>query len=286
MAFSSLAQRVTTALVLVLVVLAALFLLPPRGWAIFSLALMALAAHEWAKLVGYRPQFALLFIGGVLLHGSYLLFADAMGFGRGWPAGVVLAVCSVATAFWILVAPAWLASQWSTRAWLPMALVGWIVLIGAWVAIVELQARSPWLVLAAMAVVWIADTAAYFTGRKFGRRKLAPSISPNKSWEGAWGGMAAVALYALLLIPFSADAGYSETLSSGTGLAFVLFVVLLGAVSIVGDLYESMLKRQAGVKDSGSLLPGHGGVLDRIDALLSAMPLAAVAATLFLPKAS
>ena len=138
-----------------------------------------------------------------------------------------------------------------------------------------------------MAVVWIADTAAYFTGRKFGRRKLAPSISPNKSWEGVWGGMAAVALYALLLHSRSRRRRVTAGREAWcTAFAFVLFVVLLGAVSVVGDLYESMLKRQAGVKDSGSLLPGHGGVLDRIDALLSAMPLAAIAATLFLPKAS
>lgn len=282
---SSLAQRVTTAAVLVPLILAALFLLPPRGWAIVALAIISLAAHEWTKLAGFNPSHALTFIGGVLVLGVFLLFSSAIGFARGWPDRVVLAVCGAAAAFWILAAPGWLAKPSPARAWLAMTLVGWVVLIGAWVAIVELQARSPWLVLAAMAVVWIADTAAYFTGRKFGRRKLAPSISPNKSWEGLWGGMAAVALYALLLTRFSAEAGYLGTRSFGTGFAFVLFVMLLGAVSVVGDLYESLLKRQAGVKDSGSLLPGHGGVLDRIDALLPAMPLAAIAATLFLPKA-
>jgi phosphatidate cytidylyltransferase len=285
MALSSLAQRVTTAAVLVPLVLAALFLLPSRGWAIVTLAIMALAAHEWAQLAGFTLQRAVTFIAGVVVLGLYLLFATPAAFSNGWPNPIVLAVCGAATGFWILAAPAWLARQSPARAWLAMTLVGWIVLIGAWVAIVQLQARSPWLVLAAMAVVWIADTAAYFTGRKFGRRKLAPSISPNKSWEGVWGGLAAVALYALLLTPFSAEAGYVGTRSIGIALAFVLFVMLLGAVSVVGDLYESMLKRQAGVKDSGSLLPGHGGVLDRIDALLSAMPLAAVAATLFLPSA-
>ena len=160
------------------------------------------------------------------------------------------------------------------------------MLVGAWVAIVELQARSPWLVLAAMAVVWIADTAAYFTGRKFGRRKLAPSISPGKSWEGVCGGLAAVALYALALVPF---AGAGRATRDGRPRSSVIalgavFVVLLAAVSVVGDLFESMLKRQAGVKDSGALLPGHGGVLDRIDALLSAMPLAAIAAHVFLRR--
>ena len=177
-----------------------------------------------------------------------------------------------------------LAGQWRARGWLASTLVSWVVLLGAWVAIVELQARSPWLVLAAMAVVWIADTAAYFTGRRFGRRKLAPSISPNKSWEGVWGGAAAIGLYALLLMPFAAHAGYAGAHDAVAGTAFVLFVMLMGALSIVGDLFESLLKRQAGVKDSGVLLPGHGGVLDRIDAMLAAMPLAAVAAALFLPK--
>ena len=285
MALSSLAQRVTTAAVLVPLVLAALFLLPPRGWGIVALAIMALAAHEWSKLAGFDLQRTALFIGGVVVIGALLLFLPAAGFARGWPDRVVLGVCGAASAFWILAAPARLATQSPARAWLAMTLVGWIVLIGAWVAIVELQARSPWLVLAAMAVVWIADTAAYFTGRKFGRHKLAPSISPNKSWEGVWGGTAAVALYALLLTLFASEAGYAGSRTIAAGIAFVLLVVLLGAVSVVGDLYESLLKRQAGVKDSGSLLPGHGGVLDRIDALLSAMPLAAIAATLFLPKA-
>lgn len=284
MALSSLAQRVATAAVLVPLVLAALFLLPPRGWGVVALAIMALAAHEWSKLAGFDPWRAGALIGGVILAGVLLLFLPAAGFATGWPDRVVLAVCGVASAFWLLVAPARLALRSLADPWLATTVIGWIVLIGAWMAIVELQARSPWLVLGAMAVVWIADTAAYFTGRRFGRRKLAPSISPNKSWEGVWGGMVAVALYALLLSRFSAEAGYTGARSAAAVVAFMLLVVLLGVVSIVGDLYESLLKRQARVKDSGSLLPGHGGVLDRIDALLAAMPLAAIAATLFLPK--
>ena len=285
MALSSLAQRVTTVAVLVPLVLAALFMLPPRGWAIATLAVIALAAYEWSKLVGFGPQQALALVGGVLLHAIYLLFSDAMGFSRGWPANVVLAVCAVATAFWCVVVPFWLRSQWRPASWLPTALAGWIALVGVWVAIVELQARSPWLVLAAMAIVWIADTAAYFTGRKLGRRKLAPTISPNKSWEGVYGGLGAVAVYAIVLTAFSSQAGYTGPRTLLAAVAFVVFVTLLGAVSVLGDLYESMLKRQAGVKDSGTLLPGHGGVLDRIDALLAAMPPAAIAATLTLTKA-
>jgi phosphatidate cytidylyltransferase len=208
-----------------------------------------------------------------------------MGFARGWPDRVVLAVCGIAAAFWIAVAPLWLARGWSTSSPLVMIVVGWIALVATWVAVVELQAHSPWLVLAAMALVWVADTAAYFTGRRFGKRKLAPTISPNKSWEGVWGGLVAVAIFALILVPLASSAGYVGSRSGAALIGFVVFALVLASLSIVGDLYESMLKRHAGVKDSGALLPGHGGVLDRVDALVSAMPVAALAATLVLEKA-
>ena len=286
MAMSSLAQRVVTAAILVPVVLAALFAFPPRGWGLVSLAIMAAAAHEWTKLVGLRSLRAIVLVAIVVATGLALLFVPAFGFDRGWPSRVVIVACGAAGVFWIFVAPAWLNAQWRTQQPVAMTLVGAIVLIGAWVAIVDLQAHSPWLVLAAMAVVWIADTAAYFTGRQFGKRKLAPSISPNKSWEGVWGGLVAVALYALALTALGGRAGYTSEWKLSLAIVFVAFVIALAAISIVGDLYESMLKRQAGVKDSGTLLPGHGGVLDRIDALLPAMPLAAIAATLFLPDAA
>ena len=284
MALSSLAQRVVTAVVLVPLVLAALFLLPPRTFAIVMIVVLALAAHEWARLAGFALHRMTSLVGGFVLLAVFVLFAGAFGFLRGWPDRVVVTICGVASLFWFAVAPAWLARQWSTRAWLPATLVGWIVILGAWVAVVELQARSPWLLLAAMATVWIADTAAYFTGRKLGRRKLAPSISPNKTWEGVLGALVAVGAYALLLVALDAGVVTGGARSIGFTVAFVAFALLLAAVSIVGDLFESLLKRQAGAKDSGTLLPGHGGVLDRIDALLSAMPPAAVAAALVLPK--
>jgi phosphatidate cytidylyltransferase len=143
---------------------------------------------------------------------------------------------------------------------------------------VQLQSRSPGLLLALMAIVWVADTAAYFAGRRFGKRKLAPSISPGKTWEGVYGALIAVALYALALLPFAARAGYSGALLPAAATAWVVLVLLLAAVSIVGDLFESQLKRQRGVKDSGKLLPGHGGILDRIDALVAALPPAALIA--------
>ena len=131
-------------------------------------------------------------------------------------------------------------------------------------------------------VVWIADTAAYFTGRAFGRRKLAPHVSPGKTWEGVYGGLAAVTLYALALVPLAADGRFAGTVSALSVILWIAGALALAALSVVGDLCESLLKRQAGVKDSGRLLPGHGGVLDRIDALLAAMPPAALLAIAFL----
>jgi phosphatidate cytidylyltransferase len=146
------------------------------------------------------------------------------------------------------------------------------------VAVVALQTRSPGVLLAMMAIVWIADTAAYFTGRRFGRRKLAPSISPGKTWEGVYGALAAVAIYALLLVPLAAAAGSTRPLDAVATAIWVALALLLTGLSIIGDLFESQLKRQRGVKDSGGILPGHGGVLDRIDALTAAMPPAALIA--------
>ena len=277
-----LATRILTALVLIPLVLAGLFLLSPLVWGIVSLAAIVLAAAEWANLAGYRRQTWLLFVAGTLLMGANLLFAPWSGFANGWPHGVVLAVCGLATLFWLFVAPPWLQSRWKPASPLVLAITGWVVLLGAWVAVVELQARSPWLVLAAMAIVWIADTAAYFAGRAFGRRKLAPHLSPGKTWEGVYGGMAAVVVYALALVPLAAAGGFAGAVSPPAIVVWIMLALALAALSVVGDLYESLLKRSANVKDSGRLLPGHGGVLDRIDALLAAMPAAALLAVAFL----
>lgn len=277
-----LAKRILTAVILVPLVLAALFLLSPLMWGIVSLAAIVIAAGEWANLAGFREHTRLMFIGGLLLMGANLLFGPWSGFADGWPHGIVLAVCAVATGFWLLVAPPWLKLRWQPRSPLPLAIAGWVVLLGAWVAVVELQARSPWLLLAAMAIVWIADTAAYFAGRAFGRRKLAPHVSPGKTWEGVYGGLAAVACYALALIPFAASSGFAGPISPIAVVAWIVCALALAALSVVGDLYESLLKRSANVKDSGRLLPGHGGVLDRIDALVAAMPAAALLAIAFL----
>jgi phosphatidate cytidylyltransferase len=273
-----LGTRILTAVVLIPSTLAALFWLPPRGWGVVALGIVVIAAMEWADLAAYPKVTWALFVAVTAVIGLTLLFVPAGGFAAqgGWPAEIPLAVCGTATLFWVLFAPAWLASGWQPESKLFLAATGWLILIATWVAVVQIQARSPGLLLALMAIVWIADTFAYFTGRAFGKRKLAPEISPGKTWEGVYGALLATGLYALGLLWFAPHAGFSSA-QSLTGVTGWLAVVLaLTALSIVGDLFESQLKRHRGVKDSGRILPGHGGVLDRIDALLAAMPAAAL----------
>jgi phosphatidate cytidylyltransferase len=277
-----LGTRILTAVILVPLVLVALFLLPSPAWASVSLLVMGAAAGEWADLAGYRKARWLLFVAGTMLTGFLLLATVSSGGDAGWTDGVVPAVCGVATLFWLVIAPPWVVFRWKPASRLALAIVGWIALIGAWVALVALQAHSPWLVLAAMAIVWIADTAAYFTGRAFGRHKLAPEVSPGKTWEGVYGALAAVTVYAVALVPLAVAAGYPGRVSPIAVVLWVMFALALVALSVEGDLFESLLKRHAGVKDSGRLLPGHGGILDRIDALLAAMPAAALLAHTYL----
>jgi phosphatidate cytidylyltransferase len=280
-----LARRILTAAVLIALVLGALFFLTPRTFGVVLLLVVVIGAHEWARLVGLAGARWLLFVGAIVFFGILLLFGPFV-FERGFPTAVVLSVCGAATLFWLLIAPPWVILRWKPHSQIALAVVGWIVLTGAWMALVELKARSPSLVLAAMAIVWIADTAAYFGGRAYGKRKLAPEVSPGKTWEGVYFGIAAVGVYALLLAFFAEAAGYRGSVGAATIALWVAFAAALAAISVVGDLFESLLKRHAGVKDSGHLLPGHGGVLDRTDALLAAMPPAALAALLFLHKGS
>jgi phosphatidate cytidylyltransferase len=272
--------RILTALVLIPLTIAALFFLPPREWAAITLVIVALASNEWAVLTGYRKLSGLLLVAGILLIGACMLFPRWSGFDAegGWPEPLVVSICGAATLFWVVIAPAWLYFGWRIESKIVLTLVGWLALSATWVAVVQLQARSPALLLALMAIVWVADTAAYFAGRRFGKRKLAPAISPGKTWEGVYGALIAVAVYALVLLPFAAEAGYSAPILPTSVIAWVALVLALAGLSIVGDLFESQLKRNRGVKDSGRLLPGHGGVLDRIDALLAALPPAALIA--------
>jgi phosphatidate cytidylyltransferase len=272
--------RILTALVLIPGTIAALFFLPSPEWAAVTLAIVALASSEWALLAGYRKPSGLLLVAGTVLIGACMLLTRSSGFDAdvGWPEPLVTSICGAATLFWVVIAPAWLYFGWRVESKIVLTLVGWLALIATWVAVVQLQARSPALLLALMAIVWVADSAAYFAGRRFGKRKLAPAISPGKTWEGVYGALIAVAVYALALLPFAEGAGYSAAIVPASVIAWVALALALVGLSIVGDLFESQLKRNRGVKDSGKLLPGHGGVLDRIDALLAALPPAALIA--------
>ena len=272
-----LGTRILTAVILIPLVLAALFLLAPVAWGMVSLLVVGIAASEWANLAGYSRSAQTLFVAATLAIGAGVLIVLGTGDASRW-SDIVLGACGAATFFWVIAAPPWLALRWKPASGVPLAITGWVALTGAWVALVALQARSPWLVLAAMAVVWVADTAAYFAGRAFGRHKLAPHVSPGKTWEGVYGALAAVAIYALALVPLADAAGRSDALTPLAVGIWVACALGLTALSIEGDLFESLLKRNAEVKDSGQLLPGHGGVLDRIDALLAAMPAAALLA--------
>ncbi len=263
-------QRIITAVILAAVFFAALFGLSTLYFAGLCLVPLMAAVYEWGKLTGLNAAGSLAVAGGVLLTGLVLLFNTGFSAARGFPDVPVLALCGAASAFWIVVAPLWLHYGWTTQRPVTMAILGALVMLAMWMAMAQLHARSPWLLLAAMMVVWIADTAAYFAGRKFGRRKLAPVISPGKSWEGVYGALVCVFVYAVLLVLFSPLAAHAELSHP----LIVVSVLVLAIVSVVGDLFESWLKRQAGVKDSGTALPGHGGVLDRIDALMPVLPLA------------
>ncbi len=258
--------RVITAAVLLPLFVGGMFFLSTAWWAALLLPLLLAASREWAALAGFGRSgqwvFCLLLMmtGVPVLLGAHYFDLAAIEQAAYW----------MSVAFWLVCVPPWLRSGWHVRQTLLLGLTGWLLIVPTWLALVRLQAM-PWILLAVLGVVWIADSAAYFAGRTWGRRKLAPSISPGKTWEGVAGAAAAVAVYHALVWYF----GF-RGVTFGIGLAATLLVACLLPLSIIGDLFESWIKRQAGVKDSGTLLPGHGGVLDRIDALTSTLPLAAL----------
>jgi phosphatidate cytidylyltransferase len=265
-----LAQRILTVAVVLPLFLAALFLLPNLYWSLLLAAILALAAHEWARMAGFTSAWTLAYAAMV----AGLAGAIAAGEHSGWiaqsfiywlPGKFLYGLCLV---FWLAIAPAWLYYRWEARNPLMLALVGVLVLLPFWHALAWLQTQPARLLLV-LGVIWLADTAAYFSGRALGRHKLAPRISPGKTWEGALGAAFAVALYWAGVARIAP--GASGDMASG-----LMLVLIMTAVSIEGDLFESWMKRVAGVKDSGTLLPGHGGVLDRVDALTSTLPLAAL----------
>jgi len=262
------AIRTLTAAALLAVFVATLLFLERAPFAVLVGAIVAYAAREWGALAGLSTWGAVSYSAGCIA-----LYAAVSWWS--WPVGIldlpVLAVLIGALVFWGAAVPVWLARGMSvsSRRMLPPA--GLAVLLPAGLAMITLD---PGRLLAILGLVWTSDTAAYLAGRAFGRRKLAPAVSPGKTWEGVAGAILASLAYAIILALSMPGVG-----AHVTGMIWIPYVVgaaVLCASGILGDLFESAVKRQAGVKDSGTLLPGHGGVLDRIDSATAALPVGAL----------
>ncbi len=274
-------QRIITALILLAILLPALFAKQPEWFMAVTLLLITLACWEWGRLNGYHGKLAWL----TALEG---LGFCALMWKMGWPTMQLPMLWLITGATWIALG-AWLIARgvdaWPRiPAWLRIS-VGLMLLSLAWLALAQARMIGIYFLLSLLLTVWVADVGAYFVGRRFGKKKLAIRISPGKSWEGVYGGMVAVLLLAVaaaLWRPAWADsASLYERLLQGRGwLLLILGALLMVAMSVVGDLVESLVKRSVGMKDSSSLLPGHGGVLDRIDALLPTLPLGMMLASL------
>ncbi len=296
-------QRVITALVLVGILLPVLMAEVAWPFAVFTLVFISAAGWEWSRLNGAPGWRAVLM--GAAVCGACLYAAHELDLGV-WCSqaglrplsaphvhvhglGLPLVGFSTAPVLWQAAVFVWVLggaaalrygnAHWSDMASWPRRVLGLALLVCAWLALVESRAQGINFLLSVLCLVWAADIGAYFGGRTFGKRKLAPKISPGKSWEGAVAGAVAVCVLAMFWIWLDQQVGvgspslYSHLLMGLGPVGMVLALVFLSAMSVVGDLFESMIKRQAGAKDSSQLLPGHGGVLDRIDALLPVLPL-------------
>ncbi len=276
-------QRVITAVVLLALLLPALFAANPWPFLLLTLVMIGAAGWEWARLNGAAGA-------GAVALGVAVVSLCVVGWRLGWAGGG-----RWPAAGWPVVALLWvggaaLALRAGPAGWpsVPAPLrrvLGALLLVAAWLALAQAKALGLNFLLSVFCLVWAADIFAYFSGRAFGRRKLAPAISPGKSWEGVYGGMAGVVVLAVLWSLADAQ-GLTPSPSLYTLLPqrlgwplAVAALLLLTAMSVGGDHFESHLKRAAGAKDSSQLLPGHGGVLDRIDALLPVMPIAMALAT-------
>lgn len=260
-------QRVATACILIAVLLVAIVLFPPAAFLAFIAVVICLAAWEWSRLAGLRhasarAAYMLLYpvLLYALLHATPALQQTLLSLSLVW----------WLIAFVLIALYPRFSAQWNKRPLL--LLMGFAVLLPGWLGIIYLRSLDAHVlfIVLFLTLVGCADTGAYFAGRRFGRRKLAPAVSPNKTWEGVVGGLVACSLVVGLFLLAVSLAGHE--LTSTRLLIAAPGAILLAASSVVGDLFESMIKRQGNVKDSGTLLPGHGGLLDRIDSITAALP--------------
>ncbi|MDX1802383.1 MAG: phosphatidate cytidylyltransferase [Marinobacter sp.] len=266
--------RIITALVLAPIAVIGIFFLPPFGFALFTGLIITIGAWEWANMSGWTSMAARIAYGlAVAIILSGLLTVDA------------ISVLWLALLWWLVSFLMVRSYPGGSQLWqspIIRVLIGVLVLVPAWVGLNHMRTgvfqfgvsnNNLLLILYVFCIVWVADIGAYFAGRAFGKAKLAPRVSPGKSWAGVWGGLLAVAILASLV-------GLLAQASTANTLMLVLASLVTGLVSVLGDLVESMMKRFRGIKDSSQLLPGHGGIMDRIDSLTAAIPVFALMITL------
>jgi len=266
-------QRILTALILAPIMIGGIFFLPISEFMVFIGVIATLGAWEWANLSGLQNMVGRVAYAGLvggLLCGLHLFDLEQEA-----------ELLYVAFAWWLLAFALVITHPKAVSIWgssVVRLIMGIVIIVPMWIGFVQIKSYpfSDYLIMFVMFVVWGADVGAYFAGRRFGKHKLAPNVSPGKTWEGVFGGLATTLLIAFLAGLFLEDKT-SLSLSAQQWAILFLVTLLVTAVSVVGDLIESMVKRHRGIKDSSNLLPGHGGVMDRIDSMTAALPVFALA---------
>ena len=259
--------RVITAIILVAIFIPALFILNNISWAYCMLALCLFALYEWGSMINLNAWQNKLYLGVATIAGLLAIgFLQQFGFHLFFFKSLVLFL--IVSIFWVLFVPIWFKTKYIINSKTFMAALGLLLIASLWLALICAKGADPWLLLVLLTTIWIADSAAYFAGKKFGKCKLAPTISPGKTWEGVAGALIAVTVFAaiLYLVKSESSLGFNQP-------AIFPALWIITGLGVVGDLFESMMKRQANLKDSGDLLPGHGGVLDRIDGIIPSLPI-------------
>ena len=278
-------QRIATALVLLIGLIAMTTSLGLEAFAAITGALVLIGAWEWAAFASLGDKSRLAFVGTLALSIAVLWLALGVGGEPCYDAGFALGFSLLGALFWVLMFAAIASFPQSTDAWNDksrISVMGMLSLLCTWVGLVTLKALLPNGALVIMLIIMVAavDVGAFFTGKLFGKRKLAPALSPNKTWEGVWGGVTlnvAVSIVFAILLD-----SYVQAFALIDYVIFAALALIVAFFSVVGDLAESMLKRNKELKDSGSILPGHGGLLDRIDGLMAATPICVSVLTLLL----
>lgn len=249
-------SRILSAFVMLLVFLSSMFLFSGRYFSFVIYIPSLLALFEWSKLLYFKSHEKKIFL---IISLILIYFID-----QHLDADNSRLILLIASVFWLCIAPLFLLFKINLKNFFLSALIGWVLIMPLIISLNYLIQLSPWVVLLVLTSIWLADSGAYFFGKQFGKKKLAPTISPGKTWEGFLGALFVVSSFSIAMTYFGFVNSYMA----------IFFFNLILVLSVEGDLFESYIKRMAKVKDSGDLIPGHGGVLDRIDSLCSSLPLA------------